>query len=62
MDNRTLLALFVLITITIMGFGAWRASSATQECSKHGGVYSILEKRCLNRAPKVIIQRDLMRT
>lgn len=62
MDGRSLLTLVMLAIITVVLIGAWRTEALTRECAKHGGSYSLLERRCKGTQPKVIIQRDLMRS
>lgn len=61
MDRRSLITLVMLAIITVVLIGAWRTDALSRECAKHGGSYVLLERRC-KLAPKVIIQRDLMRS
>lgn len=53
--------LVMLAIITVVLIGAWRTEALSRDCVRHGGSYSLLERRC-KLTPKVIIQRDLMRS
>lgn len=61
MDRRRLIMLVMLAIITVVLIGAWRTEALSRDCVRHGGSYSLLERRC-KLTPKVIIQRDLMRS
>ena len=61
MDRRFIM-LVMLAIITVVLIGTWRTEALSRECARHGGSYSLIERRCKGAVPKVILQRDLMRS